>query len=721
LPLVPGLPLAAFVLIVALLRRPSRLAGYLSVAAIAGSFVVSLLVLLEGVGASGRGEAEHAWALHGVAEWLRVGDARMNLSFFVDPLGAVMLVVVTLVSMLVQVYSLGYMVEDGEMDPGFSRFFAFLSLFTFSMLGLVLADNFVQLFVFWELVGLCSYLLVGFWYHKPEAAEAAKKAFLTTRFGDLGFLIGILLVFAFTGAFGFAAVEEAVRAGALAGPTLAVAMVLLFCGAVGKSAQFPLHVWLPDAMEGPTPVSALIHAATMVAAGVFMVARLFNLFSAAPSAMEVVAWIGAITALFAATHGLAMRDIKRVLAYSTVSQLGYMMLALGIGGLAAGVFHLTTHAFFKALLFLGSGSVIHGSGEQDLFKLGGLRRRMPVTNWTFLVGALALAGVFPFAGFWSKDEILVEALSRGRVALLAIGVATAFLTAFYIFRAYFLTFGGEPRPDWVDPDARHAIDAAKFSIDVHRTADPVARVAYEPHAYYLVTHAPTDGHGPGHAERLQPGSPVAETALGDHPSPPASGSRLRPTHGTEDITAGHHERGPQHAHESPAVMTVPLIVLALLAFGAGFVGVPTLGNPFATFLTGEAHGAAMNLPLAAGTTLLALLAVAAAWLMYGRVAFRHDPLVEWLGPLYTLFARRYYLDDLYNWLIGFFILGAATLAGWFDRRVIDGAVNAVGWLTGALGELFSRAQTGRAPNYALVVFGGIAVIVAILLTGPGVG
>ncbi|HEY3079099.1 MAG TPA: NADH-quinone oxidoreductase subunit L [Chloroflexota bacterium] len=731
LPLIPGLPLAAFVLIVALLRRPSRLAGYLSILAIAGSFVVSVLVLLEavassiggavssaaGVGAGGQGEGVPGWVLHGVVQWLRIGQATIDLSFFVDPLGAVMLVVVTLVSMLVQIYSLGYMVEHGHLDPGFSRFYAFLSLFTFSMLGLVLADNFVQLFVFWELVGLCSYLLVGFWYHKPEAADAAKKAFLTTRFGDLGFLIGILVLFAFTGTFAFDGVARTLEVVRLRPGTLELAMVLLFCGAIGKSAQFPLHVWLPDAMEGPTPVSALIHAATMVAAGVFMVARLFNLFSAAPGAMEVVAWIGGFTAIFAATHGLAMRDIKRVLAYSTVSQLGYMMLALGIGGLAAGVFHLTTHAFFKALLFLGSGSVIHGSGEQDMFKLGGLGRRMPITRSTFLVGALALAGVFPFAGFWSKDEILLEAANHGRAGLLAIGVVTAFLTAFYIFRAYFLTFAGEPRPDWVDPDERHAIDAAKFSIDVRRTDDPIARLAYEPYAYDLATHgaAADDGHAPGDAERPQPGSPLAEAVVGGDPDPT---HRRRPTHGTEDTTVGHHERGPQHAHESPPVMTVPLIVLAVLAFGAGFVGLPTLGNPFATFLTGHPQEGAINLPLALGTTLLALLAIGMAWLMYGRVAFRHDPLVVWLGPLYTLFARRYYVDDLYNWLIAVFVLGAARLAAWFDRRVIDGVVNFIGWLTAALGELFSRAQTGRAPNYALVVFAGIVVIVAVLLTQP---
>ncbi|TAK24540.1 MAG: NADH-quinone oxidoreductase subunit L [Chloroflexota bacterium] len=700
--LIPALPLAAFILITAFLRRPTRLAGYVGVAAIAGSFLISMLVLAEGIAGSAAAMVNreaHGWYIERAIEWMRLGKTHLEISFFVDPIGAVMLVVVTFVSMLVQIYSLGYMVEHGEMDPGFSRFFSFLGLFTFSMLGLVLANNFVQLFVFWELVGLCSYLLVGFWYHKPEAAEAAKKAFITTRFGDLGFLIGILIVFTVTGAFAFTEVAKAVEAGTFAGPILAVTMVLLFCGAIGKSAQFPLHVWLPDAMEGPTPVSALIHAATMVAAGVYMVARLFVMFEASPTAMDTVAWIGAFTAIFAATQGLVMRDIKRVLAYSTVSQLGYMMMALGIGGLAAGVFHLTTHAFFKALLFLGSGSVIHGSGEQDMFRLGGLAAKMPTTRWTFLFGSLALAGIFPFAGFWSKDEILLEALNRGRLPLLIIGIVTAFMTAFYIFRAYFLTFSGRPRGDWTDPDALHAVDAPQFTIDTHLTADPIDRVAYEPIAYYAATHLPAvEGHG-------------------DHGHDAAQGHE---SHADASAHNEHHEhvRGAAHAHESPATMTGPLVVLAIFALLIGLVGAPFFGNPFGVFVTGHEHTAEMNLPLAAGTTALALFAIWLAKRLYGQETFVREPLVGLLGPIYGLLAHRYYLDEFYNWLIGLTILGVASIAAWFDRNVIDRVVNGVGWVTQRVGHVATLAHTGRVPNYALVVFGGIAVIVLVLLSQP---
>ena len=339
-----------------------------------------------------------------------------------------MLLAVTVVSLLVQIYSQGYMAGDS----GYGRYFAFMSLFTASMLGLVIASNFFQLFVFWELVGLCSYLLIGFWYHKPEAAAAAKKAFLITRIGDFGFLIAILILFNQTGTFDFHEIEQAAKAGVLAVGLLTLVMVLVFSGAVGKSAQFPLHVWLPDAMEGPTPVSALIHAATMVAAGVYLVARLFELFSAAPDAMLVVASIGAFTALFAASHALVARDIKRVLAYSTVSQLGYMMLGLGVGAFSAGTLHLLNHAAFKALLFLAAGSVIHSAGEQDLFKLGRLAGKMKVTAITFLIGGLALAGVPPLSGFWSKDEILTATLQSGHWLLFLVAMLTTALTAFYI-------------------------------------------------------------------------------------------------------------------------------------------------------------------------------------------------------------------------------------------------------------------------------------------------
>jgi NADH-quinone oxidoreductase subunit L len=706
--LIPVLPLASFCIITAFLRWPQKLAGYVSILAILGSFAISLLTLLEGIGASSVAHEGERWRIDMVVPWLAVGNAVVELSTFVDAIGAVMLVVVTFVSLLVQIYSLGYMVEHGEMDPGFSRFFSYLSLFTASMLVLVLADNFVQLFMGWELVGLCSYLLVGFWYFKPEAAEAAKKAFITTRFGDMGFLIGILIIFATTGAFNFDEVQEAVTGGALTGPLLAVAMVLLFCGAIGKSAQFPLHVWLPDAMEGPTPVSALIHAATMVAAGVYMVARLFTLFEAAPAAMTVVAWIGGFTALFAATQGLVMRDIKRVLAYSTISQLGYMMMALGIGGLGAGIFHLTTHAFFKALLFLGSGSVIHGSGEQDMFRLGGLGRKMPTTRWTFLFGSLALAGIFPFAGFWSKDEVLLTALDHGQVALLFMAVLTAFMTAFYIFRAYFLTFSGAPRPDWVDPDPVHAGDAPRFTIDVHTAHDPIERVAYDPHGYYLATHGPaSDDHASHDA----------------HEAHAHSSGHGHDAHGGEAAVhgAGHgHERGAHHAHESPATMTIPLLILSVFALLAGLVGAPQLGNPFAAFVTGEAHAAPMNYGLAGITLVLAAIAIWVAYRWYGQPTFARDPLCE-LGPIYTLLARRYYMDEFYNRLIGVVILGTSQVMNWFDRRVVDGVVDGVGWVTDQIGNAVRHTQTGRAPNYALAAFGGIAVLVLLLINYTPMG
>jgi len=705
--LIPFLPFAAFILITAFLRRPQKLAGYVSILAIAGSFLISLLTLREGWNAVIVKHDEH-WKIDRVIDWLALGDLTLQLSTFADAIGAVMLVVVTFVSLLVQIYSLGYMVEHGEMDPGFSRFYSYLSLFTASMLGLVLADNFVQLFIFWELVGLCSYLLVGFWFFKPEAAEAAKKAFITTRFGDLGFLLGILLVFLVTGAFNFVEVQHAVEGGAFAPWLLTITMVLLFCGAVGKSAQFPLHVWLPDAMEGPTPVSALIHAATMVAAGVYMVARLFTLFEHSPGAMATVAWIGGFTAIFAASHGLVMRDIKRVLAYSTVSQLGFMMMALGIGGLAAGVFHLTTHAFFKALLFLGSGSVIHGSGEQDMFRLGGLHKKMPQTSITFAIGGLALAGIFPLAGFWSKDEILLEALKHGQIGLLIIGVVAAFMTAFYTFRAYFLTFLGEPRPNWVDPDGLHGADAPKYIVDVHH-ADPIAQHTYDPHGYFLATRGPAvyDDHGHSASAAESP------DAHGHHG--PASHSSEATSHAVHDVHGhGGLERGAHHAHESPATMTGPLWILAFFAIVAGFAGAPFLDNPFGHFVAPGVKHAPMNLGLAVGTTVSALIAIFLAYRLYGARPFVREPLTE-LGPLYTLMARRYFLDEFYNWGIGVFILAVSRGLAWFDKYVVDGAVNLVGWFADQVGNLLRHTHTGRAPNYALGVFGGLAVIIFVML------
>jgi NADH-quinone oxidoreductase subunit L len=382
---------------------------------------------------------------HASIEWLSipsVGRFRgltIAMGVLVDPLSATMSVIVSLIAFLVTIYSLGYM----KGDPGFSRYYAYLSLFAFSMLGLVIADNYFQTFFFWELVGLCSYLLIGFWFEKPSASDAARKAFVTNRWADFAFMIGVLLLFVFFGSFDFGQLSTAI-AGARGSAMLALIAALIFVGPLGKSAQFPFHVWLPDAMEGPTPVSALIHAATMVAAGVYLIARGFVLFQSVSGVMETMAYLGGFTALFAASIAFVQKDIKRILAYSTLSQLGYMFMALGVGSMSAGMFHLTTHAFFKALLFLGAGSVIHATEEQDIFKMGGLGKKMKITAWTFVIGALALSGIFPLAGFWSKDEILYAALSSGHVGLYVLGIAVAFMTAFYMFRLIFTAFGGKP-------------------------------------------------------------------------------------------------------------------------------------------------------------------------------------------------------------------------------------------------------------------------------------
>ncbi len=437
-------PLTAWALIALYFRRLPAVAGYLAIAGIGISCVISFVTLFNVIDADG------AIAQH-THEWFTAGDVVVNLGVRVDGLTAVMLVVVTSVSLLVQVYSTGYMAGDA----GYGRYFAHMCLFTTSMLGLVLADNLFMLFIFWELVGLSSYLLIGFWFHKPSAAAAAKKAFIVTRIGDLGLLAALLLIWSRAGTFDIAGIHHWAASGEASDKIVTLFALGIFAGAAGKSAQFPLHVWLPDAMEGPTPVSALIHAATMVAAGVYLVARFFPVFEVSADASEVVAWIGAATALIAATIALVQTDLKRVLAYSTVSQLGYMMLALGALGYVAAIFHLFTHAFFKALLFLGSGSVNHGTNTFDMRKMGGLRKKMPVTFWTFVIGSLSLAGIFPLAGFWSKDEILLDAWRYDR-ALWFMAATVAFMTAFYMFRAIFLTFfgeykGGEP-VDHHDPD-----------------------------------------------------------------------------------------------------------------------------------------------------------------------------------------------------------------------------------------------------------------------------
>ncbi len=444
--LIPVPTFLAFVAIAFGIRRSAQASGWLTVIAVLVAFLASLKVFAETL-AGTRLEQSFDWLIVPTLSAVESNGFALPLGFRVDPLTAVMLIVVSSVSLLVQLYSVGYM----HGDRGYARFFAAMALFTTAMLGVVLANNFLAIYIFWELVGLCSYLLIGHWHERPEAAAAAKKAFLVTRLGDFGFLLGILLLFAQTGTLQVSAIAEMAANGQLRDPALTVGILLIFCGAVGKSAQFPLHVWLPDAMEGPTPVSALIHAATMVAAGVYLMARTFPILEHAPAALTVVAVIGGFTAFFAATMGLVSRDIKRVLAYSTMSQLGYMMLGIGVGAMSAGMFHLFNHAFFKALLFLGAGSVIHLVDTNDMFEMGGLRHWRPVAFITMTVAALSLAGVFPLSGFWSKDEILVATATTpnlsevGRSLLYLLALATVFLTAFYMFRVIFLTFGGRYR------------------------------------------------------------------------------------------------------------------------------------------------------------------------------------------------------------------------------------------------------------------------------------
>jgi NADH-quinone oxidoreductase subunit L len=431
------LPLLVAGLITLVTRRDRNLSAGLSIAAVVVGFILSA-IFVHFNGWENSGESS--------ATWLAIGSFQVDFGLRFDPLSMAMMLVVTGVASLIHIYSWNYMLED----PGFSRYFACLSLFTFSMLGIVLAGNFIQLFIFWELVGVSSYLLIGFWFERPAAADAGKKAFLTNRLGDFGFLLGILTVWATLGSLNFSALQNAISSNPAAfGGTATLAGLLIFCGAMGKSAQFPLHVWLPDAMEGPTPVSALIHAATMVAAGVYMLCRVMFLLDVPGSqALEVIAWIGGFTALLSAVIAVQQDDIKRILAYSTLSQLGYMVMGVGLHGPAQSMFHLTTHAFFKALLFLGAGSVILAlHHEQNIWKMGGLARRMRVTTWTFLAGTLALSGVWPLSGFYSKDSILALAMDRQNLALLGLGLFVAVLTTFYMFRLVFVVFFGADKSE----------------------------------------------------------------------------------------------------------------------------------------------------------------------------------------------------------------------------------------------------------------------------------
>lgn len=655
------LPLASFVLI-AMVIRPllgsrAKVSGYLTILAIGLAFLLSAYALRSTLGHTGA----IGWPSH---TWLTVNGLALRIGILMDPLTAIMLVVVTGVSLLVQVYSQGYMRDDDS----YARYFAYMSLFTASMVGIVLARSIIQMYVFWELVGLCSYLLIGFWHTRPAAAAAAKKAFLVTRIGDVGFLLAILYLFlqrntpAFQGLNPFEIPDILAAAEAMTAFATTWTALGIFAGAIGKSGQFPLHTWLPDAMEGPTPVSSLIHAATMVAAGVFLVARFFPLFDHSSTALMTVALVGGFTAVFAATMGLVMYDIKRVLAYSTVSQLGYMMLAIGIGAPALAIFHLFTHAFFKCLLFLGSGSVNHATGTFDMRYMGGLRKSMPWTYATFLLGALSLAGVFPLAGFWSKDAILLSAWkgNKGVDSLVFwLALAGVFLTAFYMFRVIFMTFHGSFR----------------------------------------------GGAEAEHPQQTQT-QPVRDAHAGSHEQ-------------AHFVVHGGH--GGAHLAESPWVMLGPMVVLALAAVAAGYVASP-LGNLagipahwLVTFLGGEAEN--LSLGLAAASTLVALAGIGLAALMYGRRSPSPEAVGRAFGPVRTLLFNKYYLDTLYEGVIvrGVLYNGFARTADWFDREVIDRFADFLGWLSRNTGRAMNPLQNGEVQAYGLVISIGILLLVGAYL------
>jgi len=669
-PVILFAPLLSFIVLMTAGRWPAHLRERAHCFAIPG-IVISLGASLYAFAAVALGGA-HA-AVERSFAWVPTGDFVLRMGFRLDGLAAIMLLVVTIVATGVQFYSIGYM----HGDPRYWRFFAYLSLFSCAMLGLVLANNLLQLYIFWELVGLCSYLLIGFWFERPEAMRAAKKAFLVTRLGDIGFLLGLLILFRHAGTFEYAQLFQRLPEIAAATPmVLTAAALLLFCGAIGKSAQFPLHVWLPDAMEGPTPVSALIHAATMVAAGVYLVGRMYPLFQAAtepwaPSVLgmtlfqatplQFVAAIGAITAVLGATIGVLQSDIKRVLAFSTISQLGYMMIGLGVGGFFAGLFHLVTHAFFKALLFLGAGSVIHGTGTQDLFEMGGLRKKMPQTFWTFLIGSLSLAG-FPllFSGFWSKEEILLGAFHVSTPIFVA-GILGAVLTAFYMTRLVVLAFFGEPR-----------------NPEIHAHESPL--------------------------NMCLPLWVLAVLSIGWWKFV------MLPLHHL--IDPGHFSAEVEHAG-----------IVQILGIGAGLLGI-LAGYLVYYRQSPDPRRALIALPLVGER----LVPGATGWL--GRAP-----------GVYTLVKNKYFLDELYasvviaplfvvsRWAhrfdvkvvdhfvnaVGHVTLLTAILQGKFDKQVVDGAVNGAGWTAGQVGQGFRRLQTGLVQGYALIVFVGLVAATGLYL------
>jgi NAD(P)H-quinone oxidoreductase subunit 5 len=596
-------------------------------------------------------------------EWASAGNFHLSMGYTIDHLTSLMLVIVTTVAMLVMIYTHGYMSHD----PGYVRFYAYLSLFSSSMLALIISPNLVQVYIFWELVGMCSYLLIGFWYDRKGAADACQKAFVTNRVGDFGLLLGMLGLYWATGSFDFQIMgdrlQELVASGTISGSLAGLLAILVFLGPVAKSAQFPLHVWLPDAMEGPTPISALIHAATMVAAGVFLIARMYPVFEQIPAAMDTIAWTGATTAFLGASIAITQNDIKKGLAYSTMSQLGYMVMAMGVGAYSAGLFHLMTHAYFKAMMFLGSGSVIHGMEEvvghnpvlaQDMRLMGGLRKHMPITAGTFFIGTLAISGIPPFAGFWSKDEIL-GATYASNPLLWVVGFATAGITAFYMFRMYFSTFEGSFRGNDKKIQSQLLAAARPSGVDAH------------------------DSHDDAHAD--------------------------------------HHAANP---HESPWSMTLPLVMLAVPSALIGLVGTP-FNNYFEAFISAPGHVAEHahefdlnELLIMAGSSVgIGLIGITLASLMYLSRKIDPSAIASKIPTLYNLSLNKWYIDDIYN---NVFVIGLRRVARQVmevDYRVVDGAVNLTGLATLLGGEGLKYLETGRAQFYALIIFGAVLGLVVV--------
>ena len=610
-------PLVACVLITLFFLKGKTSSSLIAIAGILTSFACSCLVFTQIFQNSPPDQLQQSLT------WIQVDGLTINFGFLMNPLAVMMLLIVTGVGSAIFIYSRGYMNED----PSSPRFFAFLSLFAFSMIGIVLSNNFIQLFIFWELVGLSSYLLIGFWYAKPSAADAGVKAFMVNRLSDFGFLCGIILLWSHSNighgrSFQFTDLVPVIPH--LAGGLLTVIALLLFCGVVGKSAQVPLHVWLIDAMEGPTPVSALIHAATMVAAGIYLLARTFFIFEPSATALTIIAYTGAITSLMAAILAIVENDIKKILAYSTLSQLGLMVMALGLGGPMQGMYHLTTHAFFKALLFLGAGSVIYAlHHEQNIWKMQGLLKKMPVTGITFLIGTLALCGIFPLSGFWSKDGILALAFEHNTTLYLIAATASG-LTAFYMGRLFFVAFWGK----W-----------------------------------------------------------------GGDSSLPHKGTV--PSHEVHDV------------HESPLVMTLPLVFLAILSAIGGFLGIPQLIFP-------QQSPDELNMRVAVISSVVALLGLGFSYVIYGKRP-ANDPLETNLGFFYTVLKNKFYFDIVYSWYVDHVQQRIAVFFSEFEKEIIMRLC--IGGLVGAArssGKVFRYLQNGLVQFYALIFILGAVFLFLIM-------